>query len=293
MSKRSPIAIEPLDDMWWCNGKQKIQKTDSCMFKVYYHIRFFYIKCLHLTGNLRSRTVDGQIIQTLDPAPPKFQSCFLPPRVETGGQNKSNPTAWHVTHTLFNFDIWGRGVSPIFSSRFEYLVHLRYHFPSHAILLSHIFTYTLKQKLPKHAGTKKGDARCNWSPCLAKYSTSHHRCVSALVLRSAPGLERSEANAWYKGGFGIHALICSTSTSWNHPPPQWRMVSNLNRSWMPWQLPSGKQGLFSFLSNICIQHSWCSSTQFGCPNKREFPHMWVTQHTIAARHCYLRQTLCR
>jgi len=46
---------------------------------------------------------------TLSPAPPKFQSCFLLPRVETGGQNKSNPTAWHVTHTLFNYDIWGSG----------------------------------------------------------------------------------------------------------------------------------------------------------------------------------------
>ena len=58
-------------------------------------------------------TVDGQIIQTLDNyiphAPTKFQSCFFLPRVETGGQNKSNPTAWHVTHTLFNFDKWGRG----------------------------------------------------------------------------------------------------------------------------------------------------------------------------------------
>ena len=41
--------------------------------------RFFYIKCLHLTGNLRSGTVDGQNIQTsrkgLDDAPfPKCQS---------------------------------------------------------------------------------------------------------------------------------------------------------------------------------------------------------------------------
>ena len=62
---------------------------------------------------------------TLSPAPPKFQSCCLLPRVETGGQNKSNPTAWHITHTFFNFDIWGRGCLPIFSSRFEYFVHLR------------------------------------------------------------------------------------------------------------------------------------------------------------------------
>jgi len=62
---------------------------------------------------------------TLSPAPPKFQSCFLLPRVETGGQNKSNPTAWHITHTFFNFDIWGRGCRPILSSRFEYFVHLR------------------------------------------------------------------------------------------------------------------------------------------------------------------------
>ena len=38
----------------------------------------------------------------------KFQSCCFLPRVETGGQKKSNPTAGHVTHTLFNFDIWGR-----------------------------------------------------------------------------------------------------------------------------------------------------------------------------------------
>ena len=63
---------------------------------------------------------------TLSPAPPKFQSCFLLPRVETGGQNKSNPTAWHKAHTFFNFDIWGRGCRPILSSRFEYFVHLRY-----------------------------------------------------------------------------------------------------------------------------------------------------------------------
>ena len=62
---------------------------------------------------------------TLSPAPPKFQSCCLLPRVETGGQNKSNPTAWHITHTFFNFDIWGKGCLPIFSSRFEYFVHLR------------------------------------------------------------------------------------------------------------------------------------------------------------------------
>ena len=65
---------------------------------------------------------------TLSPAPPKFQSCFLLPRVETGGQNKSNPTAWHKPHTFFNFDIWGRGCRPILSSRFEYFVHLQYVF---------------------------------------------------------------------------------------------------------------------------------------------------------------------
>ena len=46
---------------------------------------------------------------TLSPVPPKFQSCYLFPSVETDGQNKSNPAAWHVTHTLFNFDIWGTG----------------------------------------------------------------------------------------------------------------------------------------------------------------------------------------
>ena len=43
--------------------------------------RFFYIKCLHLTGNLRSGTVDGQIIQTLDNfiprAPPNFKVVFF------------------------------------------------------------------------------------------------------------------------------------------------------------------------------------------------------------------------
>ena len=75
--------------------------------------RFFYIKCLHLTGNLPSGTVDGQIIQTLDnfiPRPPNFKVVVFFQGVETGGQNKSNPTAWHITHTFFNFDIWGRGV---------------------------------------------------------------------------------------------------------------------------------------------------------------------------------------
>ena len=44
----------------------------------------------------------------LPPTPPKFWSCFLLPRVETGGQKKSNPPTWYVTHALFNIDIWGR-----------------------------------------------------------------------------------------------------------------------------------------------------------------------------------------
>ena len=47
--------------------------------------------------------------QLYPPRPPRFQSCFLLPRVETGGQKKSNRTAWHVTHTSFNFGIWGQG----------------------------------------------------------------------------------------------------------------------------------------------------------------------------------------
>ena len=51
--------------------------------------------------------------QLYPPAPPKKnQSRFLLPRVETGGQKKSTPTAWHVTHTFFIY-LWhlGTGVS--------------------------------------------------------------------------------------------------------------------------------------------------------------------------------------
>ena len=73
----------------------------------------FHKHCIDASFVSSTDTVDGQIIQTLDnfnpPRPQKFQSCSLLPRVETGGQNKSNPTAWHVMHTLFNFDSWGRG----------------------------------------------------------------------------------------------------------------------------------------------------------------------------------------
>ena len=43
------------------------------------------------------------------PTPTKFQCCVLLPRVETGGQKKSNPPVWHLTLTLFNIDIGGRG----------------------------------------------------------------------------------------------------------------------------------------------------------------------------------------
>ena len=43
---------------------------------------------------------------TLSPAPPKFQSCFLLPR-----QNKSNPTAWHVTRTRCLTLTFGEGAS--------------------------------------------------------------------------------------------------------------------------------------------------------------------------------------
>ena len=78
MSKRSPSVIEPLDDMWWCNKKQKFE-NELDVYSMYVTIPFFYIKCLHLTGNLRSGTVDGQNIQTsrkgLEDTPfPKCQS---------------------------------------------------------------------------------------------------------------------------------------------------------------------------------------------------------------------------
>ena len=46
---------------------------------MYLIIPFFYIKCLHLTGNLRSGTVDGQNIQTLDnfiPRAPQISKLF-------------------------------------------------------------------------------------------------------------------------------------------------------------------------------------------------------------------------
>ena len=52
-----------------------------------------------------SRWTNYSTLDNFIPRPPKFQSCFLLPTVETGGQKKSNPTAWHVTHTL------GTGVS--------------------------------------------------------------------------------------------------------------------------------------------------------------------------------------
>ena len=65
----------------------------------------------------------GQLYQQ---RPRNFKVVFFFQGLRTGGQNKSNPTAWHVTHTFFNFDIWGRGCRPILSSRFEYFVHLRY-----------------------------------------------------------------------------------------------------------------------------------------------------------------------
>ena len=121
--------MEPLDDMWWCNKKQKFKnELDVYSMYVIYTV-FFYIKCLHLTGNLPSGTVDGQIIQTLDnfiPRAPQI-SKLLSSSKGWDGWTKTNQTPQHdiSAHTFFNFDMWGRGCLPIFSSRFEYFVHLR------------------------------------------------------------------------------------------------------------------------------------------------------------------------
>ena len=128
MSKRSPSVIEPLDDMWWCNKKQKFN-NELDVYSMYVIIPFFLHKMLasHRQPTFRDRrwTKYSNPGQLYPPRPPNFKVVFFFQGVETGGQNKSNPTAWHKAHTFFNFDIWGRGCRPILSSRFEYFVHLR------------------------------------------------------------------------------------------------------------------------------------------------------------------------
>ena len=74
--------------------------------------------------------VDGQNIQSLDnftpPTPPKFQSCFLLPRIETGGQKKSNPQHDMSRTRCLTLTFGDGGVMPIFSSGFQDFAHLRY-----------------------------------------------------------------------------------------------------------------------------------------------------------------------
>ena len=62
----------------------------------------------HQEERRKSRTWTFVPWTILSATAPKFQR-FLP-RVETGGQKKSNPP-WtcHITHTLFSIHIWGRG----------------------------------------------------------------------------------------------------------------------------------------------------------------------------------------
>ena len=56
MSKRSPSVIEPLDDMWWCNKKQKF-KNELDVYSMYLIIPFFLHKMLapHRQPTFRDR----------------------------------------------------------------------------------------------------------------------------------------------------------------------------------------------------------------------------------------------
>ena len=112
-----------------------------------YHVFFKSIQC-DINTTYRRWTNCSNPGQLYSPRPPKFQSCFLLPRVETGGQKKSSPTAWHVTHTL----VADGGVSPIFSSRSEYFVHLRYQNISYLSRYPHASTFTSIQ-LPSTIST--------------------------------------------------------------------------------------------------------------------------------------------
>ena len=67
------------------------------------------------------------MIQTLlSSAAPKCQSCFLLRRDETGGQKEIKSGERDMSRSkLFNFDIWGRGVSvQFFPQGFKYFVHI-------------------------------------------------------------------------------------------------------------------------------------------------------------------------
>ena len=56
MSKRSPSVIEPLDDMWWCNKKQKF-KNELDVYSMFVTIPFFLHKMLasHRQPTFRDR----------------------------------------------------------------------------------------------------------------------------------------------------------------------------------------------------------------------------------------------
>ena len=56
MSKRSPSVIEPLDDMWWCNKKQKFN-NELDVYSMYVIIPFFLHKMLasHRQPTFRDR----------------------------------------------------------------------------------------------------------------------------------------------------------------------------------------------------------------------------------------------
>ena len=80
MSKRSPSVIEPLDDMWWCNKKQKIQKRVRYILNVSYHTVFLHkMLAPHRQPTFRDSrwTKYSNPGQLYPPRPPNFKVVFF------------------------------------------------------------------------------------------------------------------------------------------------------------------------------------------------------------------------
>ena len=80
MSKRSPSVIEPLDDMWWCNKKQKFN-NELDVYSTYVIIPFFLHKMLasHRQPTFRDSrwTNYSNPGQLYPPRPPNFKVVFF------------------------------------------------------------------------------------------------------------------------------------------------------------------------------------------------------------------------
>ena len=138
--------------------------------------RFFDIKCLHLTGNLRSGTVDGQIIQTLDnfiPRAPQISKLFFffqgLRRVDKTNQTPQHDTSRTRSLTLTFGD---GGCRPTPSSGFEYFVHLRYVF--------YCDTHFPVQNTSTSSTVHNSDQRI---PCIVHGQGSKYSSVKTLPLR--------------------------------------------------------------------------------------------------------------